>query len=227
MLAAIVPAHNEEDDLGACLDALRAAARCPGLKDEQVALIVVLDRCDDGSELIARRLGTHVVPCQAGNVGIARALGAKLALDLGARWLSFTDADTVVDTAWLSTQLALQADAVCGTVAVKDWGPYGDRMRQHFLATYTDADGHRHVHGANLGVSAESYIAAGGFEPLVSSEDVAFVEALKRTGARIAWSAAPRVFTSARGSFRAPSGFGATLKRIATEGSWVTARMAT
>lgn len=70
------------------------------------------------------------------------------------------------------------------------------------------------MHGANLGVSATAYRRAGGFKALASSEDVALVEALRNTGARIAWSAMPRVETSARQSFRAPLGFGATLQRI-------------
>ena len=52
---------------------------------------------------------------------------------------------------------------------------------------------------------------AGGFEPLPSSEDVALVRALEAVGARIAWSAAPRVVTSSRHESRAPGGFGASL----------------
>ena len=62
------------------------------------------------------------------------------------------------------------------------------------------------------------YLRAGGFQPLESSEDVALVEALEFSGARIAWSAAPRVATSARREFRAPGGFGAALLRVETDG---------
>jgi hypothetical protein len=60
-------------------------------------------------------------------------------------------------------------------------------------------------------VSAEAYRRAGGFEALESHEDVKLVGALERAGSSIAWSAAPRVQTSARRDFRAPMGFGATL----------------
>jgi thymidine phosphorylase len=70
------------------------------------------------------------------------------------------------------------------------------------------------VHGANLGVSAEAYLRAGGFQALACSEDVALVEALKASGARIAWSAAPRVTTSARTNARARGGFGDTLLAV-------------
>ena len=177
-------------------------------------VVVVLDQCTDATREIARDAGGLVVPVHVRNVGIARAVGADFALDLGARWLAFTDADSVVAPEWLADQLDQQSDAVCGTVTVRHWGAYGARMQQHYERTFTDADGHRHIHGANLGVSAMAYRRAGGFKALTSSEDVALVEALGRTGARIAWSARPRVETSARKTFRAPLGFGATLLRI-------------
>ena len=152
------------------------------------------------------------------NVGAARAAGAAQLLALGARWLAFSDADTRVSPGWLAAQLALDVDVVCGTVAVDDWSPHrddADALRRHFGRSYTDADGHRHIHGANLGVSASAYVRAGGFEPLACSEDVALVAALERCGARFAWSSAPRVVTSARQNARASGGFGDTLLRYA------------
>lgn len=217
LLAAIVPAHNEEDHILSCLTALQVATRFPRLRGEQTLVIVVLDTCTDSTRRLAKSLGVTTIALEARNVGAARALGSELALAAGARWLAFTDADTQVAPDWLSAQLAQRHDVVCGTVAVRDWGSYGDTMRLHYEATYNDADDHRHIHGANLGVSADAYKQAGGFKPLRSSEDVALVEALKASGASIAWSAAPRVFTSARRVFRAPDGFGATLARVEQE----------
>ena len=217
LIAAIVPAHNEEGRITACLAALQLAAHCPRLGGEQTVLMVVLDACTDNTRSIAHRMGATTIALNARNVGAARALGAELALAAGARWLAFTDADTQVAPEWISAQLALKSDAVCGTVAVRDWGTYGETMRQHYDVTYNDSDGHGHVHGANFGVSARAYERAGGFQPLQSSEDVALVNALQASGARIAWSAAPRVFTSARRVFRAPGGFGATLARVEQE----------
>ena len=220
MIAAIVPAFNEEHTIGACLRSLAAAARCPRLKGEATLLVVVLDTCTDATEHIARRNGATVIALAARNVGMARSAGAQMALEAGARWLSFTDADSMVAPTWFSAQLEQSSDAVCGTIAVMDWGSYGARMRSHFDAAYTDGDGHRHIHGANLGVSADAYRRAGGFLPLESSEDVALVQALQDSGASVAWSAAPRVLTSARRHFRAPGGFGATRQRIADENTW-------
>jgi glycosyltransferase involved in cell wall biosynthesis len=227
LIAAIVPAHNEQDHLKACIESLQAASRCPSLRGEEVLVVVVLDACTDASARIVRASGATAIEVDIRNVGAARAIGARLALDLGARWLAFTDADTEVDPAWLSTQLGLEGDAVCGTIAVRNWDLYGERMERHFAATYTDRDGHRHIHGANLGVSASAYLSVGGFPSLACSEDVAFVRSLQDSGANIVWSAAPRVFTSARRSYRAPGGFGATLERIHVEGSWASAELST
>lgn len=213
MLAVIVPANNEEQLIGLCLRSVGTAASWPGLQGETVLVIVVLDACTDGTAGVAIQSGALLIAVEARNVGIARAEGARVALSMGARWLAFTDADTVVAPDWLHVQMSLCSDAVCGTIGVADWGPGGEPLRRHFDATYTDADGHQHIHGANLGVSAQAYERAGGFEPLPSSEDVALVRALEAVGARIAWSAAPRVVTSARRDPRAPGGFGASLVR--------------
>lgn len=223
MLAIIVPAHNEEHYMNACLASLTAAAKDPGLNGEAVLVVVVLDDCNDGTANIAARWAADVVHISAKNVGVARKAGADVALRAGARWLAFTDADSTVAPDWLAVQLALNVDAVCGTVTVDDWGAYGERMGAHFSATYHNQHGHRHIHGANLGISASAYALAGGFMPLASSEDVALVHALEACGASIAWSAAPRVVTSARPTFKAPGGFGATLARIEQFGQWVVA----
>jgi glycosyltransferase involved in cell wall biosynthesis len=217
MLAAIVPAHNEAQHIGRCLTALAVAAGDERLLGEAVVVFVVLDDCSDDTGRIALAHGATTLCSQRRNVGAARALGAEAAMARGARWLSFTDADTEVSPQWFAAQLAQGSEAVCGTVAVRDWGSYGHAMQAHFEATYFDVDGHRHIHGANLGVSTAAYRRAGGFDPLVCHEDVALVRALEEAGTSIAWSAAPRVYTSARRSFRAPQGFGATLARVERE----------
>jgi glycosyltransferase involved in cell wall biosynthesis len=217
LIAVVIPVHNEQAHLFACLRSVHAAAASRHLEGERVIVVVVLDDCSDASLAIATQWSAHVVEVKARNVGQARALGAEQALALGATWLAFTDADTEVSVNWLAAQRALVADAVCGTVGVRDWGVYGDRVRDHHHTHYQDADGHRHVHGANLGVAADAYRMAGGFRPLTTGEDVALVADLERSGARIVWSAAPRVHTSARESYRAPLGFGATLERVHRE----------
>lgn len=224
MIGVVVPAHNEENSVKACLASILEASRDPVLVQESVKVFVVLDCCTDTTQAIAEAMGAQTLRVSARNVGFARAAGAQAAISAGARWLAFTDGDSEVAPNWLSAQLghhAQGADAVCGTVAVANWADYGEKMRLLFSATYVDRDGHRHIHGANLGVSATAYQNAGGFEALDTKEDVVLVESLEKIGAKIAWSATPRVVTSARPDFRAPGGFGATLQRIHQEGQWV------
>ncbi|KAF1049868.1 glycosyltransferase [Xylophilus sp.] len=222
MIGVVVPIHNEAARLRACLGAIAAAAAHPALAGEAVRVVAVLDCCDDASASIARACGADSVVVDARNVGRARAAGAGQALEAGARWLAFTDADTRVYPDWLAAQLALaaEADAVCGTVTVEDWSAHGwhaQALAERFARRYQARDGHRHIHGANLGASAAAYRMAGGFAPLACSEDVTLVEALKACGARIAWSAAPRVATSARTDARCRGGFGDTLLALGGE----------
>jgi glycosyltransferase involved in cell wall biosynthesis len=232
MLGIVIPAHNEEVCLPGCLAALYVAASHPALHAETVLIHVVLDDCDDGTEDVLKRWQQRRHSAQVAlswshidkrKVGAARAAGANRLLVRGVRWLAFTDADTQVSPEWLVQQLALDVDVVCGSVAVDDWSPHAGQaalLRAHFSQTYNDRDGHRHIHGANLGVCAEAYRKAGGFLPVPCHEDVYLVAALERIGARFAWSAAPRVVTSARTDARARGGFGDTmLAVVATAGA--------
>ena len=217
MIGIVIPVHNEEQYLPTCLTAVQAAREHAALQGEEVRVVVVLDDCSDASPSIVRSFDVEVIVQSARNVGAARAAGAEHMLAAGARWLAFTDADTVVSQDWLVMQLSLGVDAVCGTVTVSDWSAHGDRralVRARFNDSYKDTDNHPHIHGANLGVSAQAYARVGGFASLSCSEDVALVKALMRSGAAIAWSAAPRVVTSARTDPRARGGFGDTLSAL-------------
>lgn len=214
MIGVNIPAHNEARCIGPCVLSVIQAARHPALRGEEVRIIVVLDSCTDETGVVAQSMGADILLVQTRNVGVARATGAKAALTQQVRWLAFTDADTVVAADWLVQQLECGADAVCGVISIQDWAGHCDAVREQFLTTYCDADGHRHIHGANLGVSAEAYLLVGGFLPLEFNEDVALVQALIAAEVTIAWSAAPRVVTSARLDSRAPKGFGATLREV-------------
>ena len=213
MIGVIVPAHNEEALIGRCLSALNVAASHPDLNGEEVRVLVVLDACTDATAARAALLA-QVLPIEARNVGVARAAGAAAAIAQGARWLAFTDADSEVAPCWLARQLAFGADAVCGVVAVDDWGEHSATARDAYEDHYVDAENHSHVHGANLGVSTEAYLRAGGFPPLRSSEDVALVRRLSAIGATIARTSTVRVRTSARRVARAPEGFADFLCRL-------------
>ncbi|MBM3103748.1 glycosyltransferase [Pseudomonas sp. P66] len=215
MIAVIVPAHNEEQLLGACLQALTQAARAVSALGEPVQILVVLDDCSDASETIVLRHGVESLKVTARNVGHARRAGAALMLERGARWLSFTDADSCVPAHWLLCQLAFSADAVCGTVHVDTWQPHQDMLlRERYLAHYQAREGHRHIHGANLGICARAYQRVGGFQAMALDEDVQLVSDLQQSGAHIVWTARNSVATSSRRDCKVRGGFGDFLNSL-------------
>lgn len=119
---------------------------------------------------------------------------------------------------WLTAQLGLTRagiDAIAGTSEVHDWRDYpvgfAERFRQ-FYAAHGSHDRHGHVHGANLGVRGDAYLAVGGFAPLPSGEDHALWNALRTAGrAHVASHLVP-VTTSVRRVARAPAGFSGFLR---------------
>ena len=225
----VVPARDEQVLLPGCLDALGAAverARAGGVVDVQV--VVVLDRCTDDSGAVvaaaaAERPWVRGVQIEAGNVGLARSVGCAQVLRtadptrLDRLWLASTDADSRVPADWLTRQLAFAAEGaevVLGTVDVVDWADHPAHVERRWRSAYVAADGHPHVHGANVGCRADAYVAAGGFGALSSDEDVALVSALDRAQRRTVRTAAIPVLTSARRVARAHGGFAGFLAQL-------------
>lgn len=222
-IGVVVPANNEEHALPACLEGLHVAAR---LVTTPVTVVVVLDACTDLSATVVREaiqtptFTVKAVTVDARNVGYARRAGmAELigCVPESGTWLATTDADSVVSENWFVAQLD-HADAgarvVAGTVTVADWREHSRAVRDRATNDYL-ASPHRHVHGANLSFSATAYLAAGGFSPLASDEDVALVRAFRANDEPIAWAMDLAVTTSARRQARAPKGFASYLAALA------------
>ncbi|PRY14551.1 glycosyltransferase [Kineococcus rhizosphaerae] len=216
-ISVVVPARDEETTIGACLDALAAAARhCP----VPVDVVVVADRCQDRTERIARAAGVRVLLSGAGQVGAARAAGVRAARALrpvepaDEHWIASTDADSLVPAGWLGWHAQIAAadvDLLLGTVRLA--GPAGaHRAWRERYAAGEWATGHVHVHGANLGVRASTYLAAGGFPALPAHEDRALADRVRALpGARVLASSRFPVTTSDRLVGRAPEGVAADL----------------
>jgi glycosyltransferase involved in cell wall biosynthesis len=201
----VVPAHNEQERLPACLAALSVVSE---------RVVVVADACTDRTAEVARRAGALVVEIAARNVGVARATGVRELLRRGVSWVATTDADTVVPPCWLSAQLRHAArgwDAVAGTVSVLDWSGHPPWLAAAYARHYAHGSP---IHGANLGFTAEAYLAAGGFPPIPTGEDRALVAAMERAGSRVLRTAKVNVVTSARRHYRAPRGFGHLLTTL-------------
>jgi glycosyltransferase involved in cell wall biosynthesis len=215
----VVPAHNEIERLPRSLSALLAASMRTTMR---VLIVVVLDACDDGSERLAQRFGpnVHFISIDAGNVGAARAAGFSYArsvctaTEAARTWFATTDADTIVESNWLSHMAGAGADMVLGTVRIPVWRLPVEVARRYLAAYQSNGPGHDHVHGANMGFRADAYWSVGGFRALATGEDVDLVERFEAAHLSIHRDAKLSVTTSARQDGRAPGGFAAHLRQL-------------
>ena len=217
----VVPAHNEQELLPGCLAGLRAAIAAVTVP---VNVIVVLDACSDGSELAAGALPS--ISINARNVGRARRVGFAHLLSErppgipdSRSWLATTDADSIVPPDWLARMLAHAAagwTGIAGTVRVTDWSEHHPGVRPRWQGQYQPGDRHPQVHGANLGVRADAYRQVGGMPSLALAEDVELVAALEAAGERVIRAGDLPVVTSGRRIGRAPGGFAAHLRDLAS-----------
>jgi glycosyltransferase involved in cell wall biosynthesis len=224
VVGVVVPAVNEQATIGACLDSVAAARRrlhdvAPGV---DLRTVVVLDSCvDETASIVSRYREVQPVICSVGRAGAARAIGAQALLDEVAGradelWLANTDADSAVPADWLTSQLeeaGRGAHLVLGTV-LPDVGLSAATERAWF-AHHRLHENHPHVHGANLGIRADTYLALGGWPGVATGEDVA-VAALAASvgGLHIVRTARIPVRTSVRLTGRAPRGFASYLREL-------------
>jgi glycosyltransferase involved in cell wall biosynthesis len=240
LASVVVPARDEAEHVGACLRALAGQA---GVAPEAYEVLLVLDRCTDATEEMARaaaatlpklRLGIlHAPP--PGGVGLARRFGMDLAcerLDPDAL-IATTDADSQVAPDWLRVQLdavALGARAIGGRVELDPGGAArlargalerrraeaADRMRAVRAQAHPEArTEHHQFSGASIGVTAATYARVGRLQPRTALEDEGFERALRRHGIAVHRLRDVRVTTSARPAGRAPRGLAVDLRRAA------------
>lgn len=226
-MSVVMPVHDEESTLDAAIRAIVDAARNV---DVPVCLTVVLDRCTDGSAAVADHRSRHaggveirtlsgyfptVGAVRNAGVADAAAWGADNGVHLERHWTAHTDADSLVPDHWLFSQLT-DADAghdlVIGTVVPDE--PTDSDTARLWAARHTLRDGHRGIHGANLGIRLSHLLGVGGFAGLSVGEDVETVHRLKESGA--VWTATDRarVLTSARRDGRVAGGFADYLRQL-------------
>lgn len=232
-VAVCVPVRDERLRLPAMMAALRGQE---GLRRLSITLCCFFDGCEDGSEAVVRA-GAEGLSLRLGrgrrlaepNAGRARAAAVAIGLDaVGTDGLILcTDADSEPAIDWIDR--SVRALATCDVVAglVERDGPpdavqerleaYYDRLhafrRRVDPVAWDPAPGHHYTGGANLAFTVAAYRAAGGFQPLPSGEDAAFVDEAARAGLRICRDPAVRVRTSARRVGRAPGGLATQLRQ--------------
>jgi glucosyl-3-phosphoglycerate synthase len=227
MAVVVVPARDEEDHIGGCLEALAAQTVAPGSFETVLVLDGCTDETDRAARDTARALGLQLTLIEgpAAGAGAARRAGMDAAasrlLELGRDHglIACTDADSRPAPDWLARQLDHLADgavAIAGMIELDDeeqLAPGVLRRRQRNaetrLARVRELDpdaAHHHFAGASLSVTAAVYREVGGLEPLASLEDAAFETRLREHGIPVVRAADVRVRTSARLSGRAGRG---------------------
>ncbi|WP_394768229.1 glycosyltransferase [Lacisediminihabitans sp.] len=222
-LSVVIPARNESALISRCLHSVHRAV--DQLRSEHapspptVRIVVVLDSCsDDTRDLVSCFGSVEIIEIDAGSVGVARSVGvasalARMGVASEAAWIANTDADSAVPPQWLVEQVRLAnagADVVVGTVSpvmtdlTKDLADAWHRVRRHRSPA-------GHVHGANLGFRASSYLLAGGFSSEGLHEDVGLVARFRAVFAAVCSSLDIDVETSGRKSNRVAGGYGAYL----------------
>lgn len=238
-VAVVMPAHNEDQHLSRALQAVQRSADAlhrlrPGV---DVMITVVLDSCTDGSAGIAARFAAadrrfNTLEVTLRNAGASRGAGVRAAGIRSARrrpgpgwtpppwalrtWLANTDADSRVPENWLIRQLEFAgagADAVLGSVEPDPAG-MDPELLSRWLERHPFEEDHPHIYGANFGVRASAYLAAGGFPKLSSHEDRTLVQSLRSRAFTVTATDSIRVLTSGRVHARAPHGFGAYLRAL-------------
>ncbi|MGU3651049.1 glycosyltransferase [Mycolicibacterium sp. A43C] len=223
----VIPARNEQQHITDCL---RSIVRAGATLDAEIpgttwSVTVVLDCCTDDTAALAARFGVQLLSTDTCVVGTARRVGTAAAINravgrgcgLDTIWVACTDADTVVPEHWLTRQLTMAGDgidAVIGTAVPAGLGPdmYRRWVRRHDLA-----EGHPHVHGANLGFRADIYLRAGGFPECTTGEDVKLVQRIRAITPRWVSTHHTSVRTSGRIDSRVEGGFASFLAELDAE----------
>ena len=230
----IIPAHNEQARIGACLDSVRhALSRLPDAVDATAT--VVLDCCTDRTEQVVRKRlrrwpGAQVLTvrdrresCGVGlirDIGVRRVLGQLRETPSERTWLLNTDADTTVPDYWAVEHLrhaAAGAHAVAGLADLHDETGFDRASRTRYLDVVSaglDGTTHRHVYAANLGVRADAYLRCGGFPARGHGEEHHLWRAMTAAGCYLRRPTDLRVATSARRHGRARDGLADLLRSL-------------
>lgn len=173
----IIPARNEEAFIGACLDSIRTAAvQVVG----EVEIVVVLNRCTDRTEAIARSSGAVITHEDAKNLSRIRNAGARVSRG---EYLVTIDADSRMSPNMLS-EIARHLDSgrmVGGGVLIRP-----ERLSLGILCSglllIPLALWYR-ISAGLFWCRRDDFDAIGGFdETYTSAEDIDFAVRLRRHG---------------------------------------------
>ena len=173
----IIPARDEEKLIGRCLDAIgRAAMPFPG----DVEVVVVINRCTDRTEELARSRGARIVRDDSRNLAAIRNAGARAATgDI----IVTVDADSM-----MSDNMLLEIDRVLASGRFIGGGVpvYPERWSVGIFLSWVVLSvvmAAARLTGGVYWCRRKDFEAIGGFnEKLLVAEDLDFARRLKRHG---------------------------------------------
>lgn len=178
-ISLVIPAHNEAAFLPSCLEAARQAGERAG---EVIEIIVVLNRCTDSTEQIARDHGCVIVREDAKNLSIIRNAGVVAA---SAEIIVTCDADSRMHPdSFLEILRLLDRDDIVGGGAMI----LPERWSLGIVASAAAVLPYLALSGVSFGMFwfwKKDFDEIGGFDTrFVSVEDLDFARRLKAYGRR-------------------------------------------
>lgn len=208
-IAVIIPARNEEQNIGRCLDGLLAQQSPPEIR----SIIVIDDRSTDATAQIVREIaqrnplvklieGKHLEVGWAGKPHAlcqgAQAVRAILNEVVENQWLCFMDADTAAQPALLRTAVSVAQTRKLDLLSLQPEqeliGPWERLIMPcgFFLVAFTQDvrqandpnDPNAHANGQFMLIRRQRYEAVGGYEKLRAEvwEDSAMARLVKASG---------------------------------------------
>ena len=167
-ISVVIPALDEEEEIGECLESLRQQSF------PYFELIVVDNGSKDATASIARTYGAHVIEERERGIARARQTGFEAA---HGKIIASTDADTIVPTDWVARIYHAFVDnaSLCGVFGpfhlkrgsspdprINSLIPYLERISTRYQQT-TGTINLPHFWGFNFAVQREAFVRVGGF----------------------------------------------------------------
>ena len=198
-ISIVIPARNEAQNIGPCLDALLQQ----DYPSSYIEIIVADDHSTDQTPAIVQSKGVKLITMEAlpeGTVAFKKAALSAAIASAGGDIIVSTDADCLVPGSWLSTMIHVKQSANAVLVGGPVRMPYGKSFLSRFqsidfaiLQGITAASMHEGFHsmgnGANLAYDKAAFNAVNGFsgvDDIASGDDMLLVHKI-RTRFRVGW----------------------------------------
>lgn len=189
LFSVVIPAHNEEKYIGACLESIHTARKFARIPENQVQIIVVCNRCTDKTALIAQEMGAQVCVNDDKCISAVRNAGAKLATG---KILVTIDADSrMTKTSLIEIYRMLRSKEYIGggTISTFDRYSLGIAVSAIYVAINVTPIMIKQKAPLMCGMFwclKRHFDLLGGFdETLVSLEDMDFAVRLKQLGEKL------------------------------------------